>query len=126
MSRVAIAEFRPPRRISNIMTRLSAEAEARMCSLCGAQATEGMAASCPGSECVESPDLRSKSLTDRADVPTAINSVDAGCAENEWEYGVDSRENVWTGVMEDSLIEESLRVVSWEVVMIVDGVGSNG
>ena len=50
MSRVAIAEFRPPRRISNIMTRLSAEAEAKMCSLCGAQATEGMAASCPGSE----------------------------------------------------------------------------
>lgn len=85
MSRVAIAELRPPRRISNIMTRLSAEAEARMCSLCGAQTTEGMAASCPGSEWVESPDRRSKSLTDRADVPTAINRVDAGCEENEWE-----------------------------------------
>ena len=31
-----------------------------------------------------------------------------------------------TGVMEDSSTEESLSVVSWEVVMIVEGVGSNG
>ena len=97
-----------------------------MCGLCGAQDTDRTDEMCPGSECVDRPERRSKSRTGFSDVPTAMSKVDEGWEENECEYGVQSREKECTGVIEGGSKLDSFSVPSWDVVRIVAGVGSKG
>ena len=89
MSRDAVAEWRPARRTSKIITRLSFDADAMRYGLCGAQVTESTAAVCPGKAWVASPDRRSSSRTALSDVPTPIRRSDDGCDDKECEYGVE-------------------------------------
>lgn len=126
MSNVAIAELCPPLRTSNRITRLSVDADARICGLCGAQDTDRTEELCPARECVDRPERRSNSRTNFSDVPTAMSRVDEGWEENECEYGVHSSRKVCTGVMEGGSSAESFSVPSCDVVRMVDGVGSNG
>ena len=55
-----------------------------------------------------------------------MSKGDPGFDDNEWVYGVQSRLKVCTGVIAPGPKAESLSVPSYEVVKIVDGVGSNG
>ena len=55
-----------------------------------------------------------------------MSKGDAGFDDSEWVYGVQSRLKVCTGVIAAGAKAESLSVPSYEVVKIVDGVGSNG
>lgn len=126
MSKVAMAELCPPRRMSKMITRLSADAEARICGWWGAHETESIDEVCPGSPCVDKPVRRSKSRTDFSEVPTAMRSVDPGWDEREWEYGVQSRLKLCTGVIISGPKAESFSVPSCDVVNMVDGTGSKG
>lgn len=121
-----MAELCPPRRTSKIITLLSTEPDAKICGRCGAHATDKTGPLCPGSPCVDSPDRKSTSRTERSDVPTATSSVDPGCEENECEYGVQSRLNVWTGVMQGGCNADNFNVPSCAVENIVEGTGSKG
>lgn len=94
MSSDAMAALRPPRRTSKMSARLSFDAEAIRCGLCGAQETERTALLWPGRAWVDSPERRSSKRTVFSDVPTPISRCDEGWDDREWEYGVEWRSKV--------------------------------
>lgn len=92
----------------------------------GAQETDRTDEEWPGRPWVDSPERRSSSRTGFSVVPTAMRSGDAGWGDKEWEYGVQSRLKVCTGVMAAGSRADSLSVQSRDVVSMVEGAGSKG
>ena len=126
MSSVAMAELCPALRMSKIITRLSADAEARICGWCGAHETDSTEPVCPGNPCVDRPVRRSNNRTDFSLVPTAMSNDEPECDDRECEYGVWCRLNVCAGVIVSGVIADIFNVPSCDVVKMVDGTGSKG